>query len=359
MKLARVAGLAGILLACSIPAGAGIITFTCSSGFDSAFDPAGSTTAVCNYLNTTIAGEYESTFTNANANIYIDVTSSGLAESTSGHYNLFSYSTYESKLQAESTDGARTTVPSSEPSIFGGLGIEITSALAEALGITRTLGGGNVEGTTASGSACTTYATQGSGCYNGLILLNDPTDLYNQTGQGYTYRGLGGSTTASTSNYDFFGAVEHELDEILGTSSCIDTQSGSLTDPGNCAAAADLFRYSAGGVRTFNTLNGTAYFSADGGYTDYEGNLYDNTANGNDWADFLNNCTFVQDGYGCPNGQTFDILSDGPGGTTGPEVAILNAVGYDLAAPEPGTLGMMGLALAGLLACRKRLRQAL
>jgi len=356
MKRGKKVWLAAALLTGAIPASAGIITFTCSSAFNSAFDPGGSTTAVCNYLNTTIAGEYGNTFTNANANIYIDVTNSGLANSTSGFYNLVSYSTYQTKLEAESTDGARTTVPASEPGIFGSLGVEITSALAEALGITRTIGNGFVDGTTASGSACTTYATSGSGCYNGIIRLNDPTDLYNQTsGQGYTYRGLGGSTNSSTSNYDFFGVVEHEMNEILGTSSCIST-SGSLTNPGNCVAAADLFRYTSGGVRTFNTLNATAYFSPDGGYTDYQGNLYDNTANGNDWADFLNSCTFVQDGFGCPNGATFDILSDGTGGTAGPEVAILNAVGYNVTAPEPGTMGMFGLALAGLVVYKRRRR---
>jgi len=49
-----------------------------------------------------------------------------------------------------------------------------------------------------------------------------------------------------------------------------------------------------------------------------------------------------------PDRQTFDILSDGPGGTVGPEVSILNAVGFDLAAPEPGTLALFGLGLAGL-----------
>jgi len=107
-------------------------------------------------------------------------------------------------------------------------------------------------------------------------------------------------------------------------------------------------------VRTFDTVGASAYFSRNGGTTDYQNNTYDNQANGNDWADFSNSCTFVQDGVGCPNGATFDILADGPGGTVGPEVAILNAVDYNLVVPEPGTLGLPFTALIVLAHRRRR-----
>lgn len=60
----------------------------------------------------------------------------------------------------------------------------------------------------------------------------------------------------------------------------------------------------------------------------------------------------MQDEQGCLN-EDFSITTDGPGGTPGPEIAILNAVGYDLIAPEPGTMALLGIGLAVLLARRR------
>jgi len=60
------------------------ITYTC--------DPSISA-STCNYLNTTIAGMYNSTFTDANANIYITLGTTGLGESQTA-FNVVSYSDY-------------------------------------------------------------------------------------------------------------------------------------------------------------------------------------------------------------------------------------------------------------------------
>jgi hypothetical protein len=46
---------------------------------------------------------------------------------------------------------------------------------------------------------------------------------------------------------------------------------------------------------------------------------------------------------GGPNGEAFDIRTDGPGGTPGPEVAILNAVGYNLKTPAQMVAGLISL----------------
>jgi hypothetical protein len=193
--------------------------------------------------------------------------------------------------------------------------------------------------------------------------LNTPAGLQTALDQGYTYRGLGGSTTGTTANYDIFSVIEHETDEILGTASCYNTDNHTSVVDGcngaNNIGAVDNFRYSGAGTRTITTVGGTAYFSANGGVTDLDGNLYDNALNGDDWADFSNSCTFVQDGQGCPNGTAFDITTDGPGGTPGPEVAILNAVGFNLqsTSPEPGTLGLLGASLLALALGRNRLHR--
>jgi PEP-CTERM motif len=349
-------------LSSTVPAFGSGISFTCDATIGADFNPGGSSTAVCNYLNTTVAGLYNSTFTNANASIYIEATNQGLGQSTPGFLNLVSYNTYQTALQTESTDAAKAFVPASEPSIFGSDEVELTSALASALGISTVAGGGPVLGTTAAGAAC---APGSAGCYNGIIFINDPGDLSMQTGgQGYTYESLGGSTNGSTENYDFFAVVEHELDEVLGSASCIDLgNSGTTNGCGGAASAVDLFRYSSSGVRAFSSQTPTdQYFSADGGVTDLDGNLYNTTTPNEDWADFSQGCQFIQDSEAClssdPTTNSYSILTDGPGGTVGPEVAIENAVGYDLktstATPEPATIVLFGAGLAAIGFVRRR-----
>jgi hypothetical protein len=361
---------AALVLGVSLPASGGV-TYTCDATIN-----ADAYAGLCNYLNTTLASLYNSTFTNANASIYISFNSAaGLGESTTGYLNLVSYSTYQSALQTESTDSAKNFVPGTEPGLYGGGDVNLTSALANALGIAGPIAGteydGSDPGSGFAGAACTNpgngaaVTASPSACYNGIITLDTPANLDSKYNQGYTYRSLGGSTTsASGGNYDIFSVIEHETDEVLGTASCYDTDNETSVEDG-CGgtniAAVDNFRYSGNGVRTINSLGTAAYFSADGGATDYEGNLYDNTANGSDWADFSNVCTFVQDGTGCPNGTAFDITTDNNGfGGAGPEVAILNAVGFNLSqqsTPEPGTLGLIGVSLVALTAAGKRLRR--
>lgn len=338
----------------------GSVTYSCDATI-AADGPSG----LCNYLNTTFAGIYGSAFSNANASILIQYANNGgLADSTTGFYNLVKYSTYQSALQSESTDSAKAFVPVLEPGTFSTDDVEVTSALANALGITTVDGGGSVAGTTAGGGACFTpgngaalNVNNASSCYNGIIQVNIPADLQAQHNQGYTYRSLGGSTTGTTTNYDFFTVVEHETDEVLGTSSCIGTggAGGTLTNPVNCAAAVDLFRYTSSGTRTFNTIGANAYFSPDGGVTDPFSNNYNNQANSQDWADFSSNCKFVQDRQGCLSSTGVDITNDNGSGGAGPEVAILNAVGYNTA-PEPATFGLLGVSLVALAIVRQRRR---
>ncbi len=59
------------------------------------------------------------------------------------------------------------------------------------------------------------------------------------------------------------------------------------------------------------------------------------------------------------NTGSLDITNDGPGGTAGPEVAILNAVGYNLnrmslILPSWATMILFGSALAGVVFYRRR-----
>ncbi len=319
-------------------AGATGITYVCDPSIP---------TSECTTLNTTIAGQYASTFSNANASIFITFGNTGLG-SSSQYLNFVSYSTYRTALTADSSGDAVDTaalasLPVTEPAIFDGGNIEVTSALEEALGL------GTGAGATSSLGYC---AIPGSaGCYNGVITLATPS-MVAEYGQGYYY----GTGIQAANEYNINSIVEHETDEILGTASCIDTTGANLADGcgGTIASAVDLFRYQAPGTRVFESTTPGAYFSYNGGVTNgADGAIYNTQPNGNDYADFTQNCQFVQDDEGCL-GSTQYITTDG-----GAEINILDAVGYNLneqpaATPEPATLSLFGSGLLGIAALVRR-----
>jgi hypothetical protein len=293
------------------------IIYTCAPNIDA------TVAGTCAYLNGTIAGIYASRFTNASANIYIQYGITGLGGS-SQYLNSYSYSTYLSALTAHSSGDAVDTaalasLPGSEPPIFSGGNIIITTALGTAFGFS------GLTGITVDGSSC---SYPGSGCYNGIMTITTQANLTaTNPGQTLYYRQLGG--TQGPLAYDFYTVVEHETDEILGTSSCISTGPPSLSDGcmGTNASPADLFRYSAPGTRVFVSTTPGAYFSYNGGATNVA--VYNTLANGDDYADWVTNCQHVQDATGCLGG-TFDITNDG-----GVELAVLEAVGFNVTPLAP------------------------
>jgi hypothetical protein len=350
-------------------ANAGTITYTCDPSIAA---------STCTYLNTTVAGYYGSTFSNANANIYITYGTTGLGESV-GFPNFITYNQYVAALTANTSQSpvqaaALSALNTYDATAYGGANIEVTSALATALGF---------PGMTGIESDQQTQCTVGTaGCYDEVIVItNDPgTALY--------YDDQGG--TEPTGAYDFYATVQHETDEVLGTSSCIDTgqikpsdaelagriirrivrtvpsvseranpnDAGALSD--GCgtgiASAVDLYRYSGAGALVLDSSLSTtpgAYFSYNGGTTNGANGvaltpkLYNTLANGNDYADFIASTPdcgtnqAIQDGTGCPGEDAgLDILNDG-----GAEINILNAVGYNLvpAPPQPVTPKQMAI----------------
>jgi hypothetical protein len=310
----------------SIPGWASGISYTCAANIE---------TSTCTYLNTNVAGLYAGVFTNANAKIYIQYGNTGLGESQQ-YYNSVSFNSYLSALTSHEGPGDAndvTTVASlqgGEPSIFGGGSVMLTSALDAALGLS---GGIGVD---LSLSSC---SLANSGCYNGIVTLSSSQPYYYRVGQ------------QSGSQYDIYSVVEHETNEVLGTSSCITNSGGSAVDASWCSSTgvspADLFRYSASNTRSFvNQANGTlAYFSINNGVTPIA--YYNNTPNGEDFGDWSSQCAHVQDAVGCL-GQSYDITSDGR-----VEIVALDAVGYNLV-PEPGTPGLLALGFAGVLEYRRR-----
>jgi len=333
--------IAGALLATSMASAS--IAYTCDATIDA------TQAGTCAYLNGTVANLYNSTFSNVDASIYIQMGITGLGSSTTGFLNLEPYSTYTTALAGTASHDAVDTAAAAnlsgtEPAIYSGGDIELTSALCTAVGIA------GCTGTTSGGVACTIGT---SGCYNGIITITTPANLTSeQPGQSLYWDQTGLPQTSDS--YDFYSVVEHETDEVLGTSSCIGTPT-ALSD--NCggtnASAVDLFRYQGPGSLVFISTTPGAYFSYDGGATNgADGAAYNTLANGDDYADFATNCAHVQDATGCL-GSALNITSDGNS-----EINILDAIGYNLNTvpnvPEPATWLLFGTGLAAIAAYRRK-----
>ncbi len=318
------------VLSATLPAFGGNISFTCAANIDA------TQAGTCASLNVTLAGLYASTFTDANASIYIQYGATGLGASNQ-YRDTVTYSAYLAALTAhESGANDATAVGSLSATnpVVPGEGVAITSALAAALGLS---GGIGID---VSQNSCT---PGNAGCYNGIITVSNTASLFYRSG------------VPSPSAYDFFSVVEHETNEILGTSSCLTTSAGSpatsagCTNGGTGVGAVDLFRYSAAGTRSYlSTANGTtAYFSIDGGNTNIVG--YNNSPNGADYGDFDSASLRIQNAFGTPGSNGVDITNDG-----GSEIKVLDAVGYNLtsnsftATPEPGTMLLLGSSFAML-----------
>ena len=350
----------GVAFSASL-ANAGTVTYTC--------DPSVAA-ATCTYLNTAIAGHYSSTFTNTNANIYITYGTTGLAE-TEQYFNFVTYDQYVAAFTSIPSPNsvqvsALSALNTYDAGPYGGGNVNLTVALAAALGLTGDVQNG-ATGITSSGGACTPGT---AGCYNAIITVtNDPgTPLY--------YDNLGG--TEPSDAYDYYATVEHETDEVLGASSCVGTAGINpaglvtrsivkgvknvfhFTNPNGAAglsdgcgsgvpSAVDLYRYSGAGDLILDSSLSTApgaYFSYNGGTTNGANGragtakVYNTLANGDDYADFVSSSPdcgtnqAVQDAEGCPGEDAgLTILNDGGG-----EINILNAVGYSLATTTGGTV---------------------
>ncbi len=348
----RAIAIAAVGLVASLSASA-TISYSCDPTVDAA------QAGTCAFVNSTTAGVYNSTFTNVNASIYIKMGTTGLGESTTGFFNTMSYSAYLTALTAHASSdlvdvSAIAALNATDTAVYGSDNVVITSALGVALGLTPS----SLTGTTAAGSSC---AIGTAGCYNGIITITTAANLFSESGgtQFLYWNQNGGMQPADA--YDFYSIVEHETDEILGTASCITTQTNPLSN--SCSgfgaatpSAVDLFRYSAPStlVNLHNSLSATPgqYFSYNSGATNgANGKAYHTLDDSQDYADFESSCAEVQDATGCL-GSDLDIANDGNA-----EINILDAIGYNThqgPVPEPGTIALMALGLVGLVAYRRQ-----
>lgn len=286
----------GILLLAS-PASA--LTINAIFGSNLSSDP--NSAAIESTINAVI-GKYETLFSNqATVTIDFQEMSSGLGQSQKTLYSM-SYSAFRAAIAANVSDADQAAAlavdyaPGPDNPVDGNTNIAISTANIKALHIT-----GNFPSSLSCGASC-----------DGIISLNTSlTDV---------------GSPGSTGQYSLTVVVEHEIDEVLGLGSSLGQSFQSLPSP------EDFFRYGANGSRSYTTNSAAKAFFSINGTTDIA--QFDNQNDGGDWGDWQSNPLpagvqpEVQDAFATPGADP--ALSA--------ELRALNVIGYDLAAPEPGTL---------------------
>ena len=151
------------------------------------------------------------------------------------------------------------------------------------------------------------------------------------------------SRPVPSTEYDAVGAIEHELDEVLGGGGA----GSALNRCNTCGefGALDLYRYSAPFTPSYSTSS-SAYFSIDGGVTEIVGF---SDISGFDYGDF-------NSGFEGPGQLIQDAISasgqDEAYTTSSPEFEMMEAIGWDPApsvvTPEPGPMALFGAGLVAL-----------
>lgn len=264
---------------------------------------------------------YESTFLDPiTVRILFAEMNSGLGQSNTV-FNVISYANWRSALAADATTANDATALASIPGgttnpVNFSTSMDMSTANLRALGFNT-----------------------GPPSSDGTISLN--TAIMNLD-----------RTTIDPAKYDLFSVAAHEIDEVLGFGSALNNLSNGDPVPTGAIWALDMFRWQSAGTRSFDTnVNSAAFFSINSGVTDLA--RFNQTAGG-DFSDYFStgpHIPEVQDAFATP------------GVTPNPNVEFmeLDVIGYNLAAPEPGTIVLVAaglLLVAGRARRRSRIKQA-
>ena len=248
------ASLAAVLLSGSAPAHA---QFMINPNFESSITSLYNASNIENTINSAISF-YNTNITNAvTVTINFGGINTGLGQSTTTRYSV-DYSAYATALHATATGNTSflqsVPIQAANP-VNGSTTVRASSAQL------RTLGFGPL------------YPGTQNGTFDSFIELN--------FGVQYTNR------VPVAGQYDLFSTVEHEINEALGLFTTLNHLNNGDPAPTGDIGSLDPYRYSANGVRSFDTgLNTAAYFSTDGGATPL---VYFNQMAGGDFHDFASN----------------------------------------------------------------------
>ena len=136
-------------------------------------------------------------------------------------------------------------------------------------------------------------------------------------------------TSIDPNKYDLQTVISHEINEVLGLGSGLDSVSTNATSTQGPIAPEDLFRFNQSGTRSYTTNSAAeAYFSINGGTTQLARFNQDSTGDFGDWYSPGGQTPQVQDAFGTPGATP----------ALGAEITALNAIGYNPLLPNSVTI---------------------
>lgn len=290
---------------------------TINDSFLSTFQPTTNTAALEAAIQSA-SNAIGSLFSNPiTVNILFQTNSSVVGQSDTGLLSQ-SYGSYRNLLTTNSSANPANSIlstavanlSSGNGSGVSGANVVSTSANLRALGVSPTIANGQFDN---HGNF-----VGSSGTYDSVITLN--------------------SSLMNLSTNGAIAVIQHEVDEVLGgggAGSMIGLQSTlqSTFGTGTYYGSTDLYRYSQYTPSFTTNTSTTSYFSVDGGHTSIVS--FNQSGGGSDYGDFGVGTCLIQSAYYC--GSITETY-----GTSSPEYAMLESIGYDpVATPLPSTWFML------------------
>jgi elongation factor P hydroxylase len=205
-------------------------------------------------------------------------------------YYMIPWNTYSSALRADANTSNDVLANASLPGTALSANVNPSSASG------RTVGLNTPPDMSANGTI--------GGPFDGIVTLNSAVPFQ------FT-------RPPSATRFDAQRVIEHEMDEVLGLGS-------HLNSTGSDLRPQDLFSWSAGSHRNVSST-GSRYFSINHGITNIVNFNQNSTGDYGDWLSTACPQThpYVQNAFGCA-GQSSDVMG------TSPEGVNLDVIGYDL-----------------------------